>query len=121
MESAHRQDSRAPFFRTYGLSCRITRSEIRNRSFRNVFVMPADAYLSYIRFHHEKSHALRGLRNKAPAESGSATERRESEEKENMEARGITEDEQAGEERRSKAGKRTKPGTLNLEGLSRTT
>lgn len=38
-----------------------------------------------------------------------------------MEAKGITEDEQAEEERRSKAGERTKPGTLNLEGLSRTT
>lgn len=33
----------------------ITRSEIRNRSSRNVFVMPADAYLSYIRFHHKET------------------------------------------------------------------
>lgn len=42
------------FFRTYRLSdARITGSGIRSRSSRNVFVMPADAYLSYIRFHHE--------------------------------------------------------------------
>lgn len=38
-----------------------------------------------------------------------------------MEAKEITEEEQDERERRSKAGERTKPGTLNLEGLSRTT
>lgn len=104
----------------------ITRSEIRNRSSRNVFVMPADAYLSYIRFHHKETRFV-DFEIKLPPRADQATERGESGEnerkrkRENMEAKEITEEERDEREGRSKAGERTKPGTLNLEGLSRTT
>lgn len=101
----------------------ITRSEIRNRSSRNVFVMPADAYLSYIRFHHKETRFV-DFEIKLPPRADQ--QRREEKagrkrKRENMEAKKITEEEQDERERRNKAGERTKPGTLNLEGLSRTT
>jgi hypothetical protein len=73
VESAHRPDDRAPFFRTFVLRFprrgeRDNRKrDTESRSSPNVFVMPVDAYLSYIRFHHGEN-ALRVSRNKAPAE-----------------------------------------------------
>lgn len=104
----------------------ITRSEIRNRSSRNVFVMPADAYLSYIRFHHKETRFVdfeiklppRADQRRREEKAGRMREKRK---RENMGAKEITEEERDEGGRRSKAGERTKPGTLNLEGLSRTT
>lgn len=84
--------------------------------------MLADAYLSYIRFHHEKTRLVDFEIKLPPRADQQRGERRKRRKRENERKRGVEarEDEQD-EEEKSKARERTKPGTLNLEGLSRTT
>jgi len=125
VESAHRPDDRAPFFRTYGLPApRITGSGIRSRSSRNVFVMPVDAYLSYIRFHHGEN-TLRVSRNKAPAERSDQHQERSRKRRRGRDGEGkkttATGDERQRKKEVVRREGRNEAGTLNLGSLSRPT